>query len=408
MKGLVHPMDSKFLKNLLLPAQTKIVMLILDGLGGLPREVGGKTELETACTPNLDALAMRSCLGMTIPVAPGITPGSGPGHLALFGYDPLEYEIGRGAMEALGVDFELGPDDLAARGNFCTLDSDGLITDRRAGRINTASSQVLIQQLMQIDLPGAELILLPVKEHRFAFILRSPDLHDALSETDPQQTGVPPLPLLALDPRSKKAARLVNQFIDQARQALAGCSPANMILLRGFARLPHLPSFQDRYGLNAAAIAINGMYRGVARLVGMQVLDLSGSTLEAEFDALEKHWQDFDFFFLHVKKTDTFGEAGDFDGKVKAIEEVDTMLPHLIGLHPDVIIVGSDHSSPAVLKSHSWHPVPLLLYSPFVRPDGIPEFGERACTRGSLGTINAVQLMPLALANALRIAKYGA
>lgn len=401
-------MDANFLKNLLLSAETKIVMLILDGLGGLPRQPDGMTELETAHKPNLDVLAKRAALGLTIPVAPGITPGSGPGHLALFGYDPLQHEIGRGAMEALGADFELGPDDLAARGNFCTLDADGLISDRRAGRIDTAEAQLLIDRLMTITVPDARIFIQPVKEHRFAFIIRSHDLHDALSETDPQRTGVAPLPLRALNSASEKAARLVNLFIDQARENLKPYSPANMVLLRGFAKLPVLPTFQEKYGLNAAAIAIHGMYRGVARLVGMHVLDLIGNTLDDEFDALERHWNEYDFFYLHVKKTDTCGESGDFEGKVKAIEEVDASLPRLFALKPDVIIVAGDHSSPAILKSHSWHPVPLLIFSPYVRSDGIAEFGEHSCSHGSLGTIPATQIMPLALANALRIAKYGA
>jgi 2,3-bisphosphoglycerate-independent phosphoglycerate mutase len=401
-------MNASLIQKLIIPAQTKIVMLIMDGLGGLPRESGGKTELETAATPNMDALAERSNLGLTIPVAPGITPGSGPGHLALFGYDPLQNEIGRGAMEALGVDFDLHPDDLAARGNFCTMDADGLITDRRAGRIDTSVNQELSKLLTAIKLEGAEVFVEPVKEHRFAFILRSPGLSDSLSETDPQKTGVPPLPVLANDSHSEKAALLVNEFIASANNVLLHRYPANGILLRGFARLPDLPKFQARYSLNPAAIAINGMYRGVARLVGMQVLDLRGTTMEDEFDTLENNWQDYDFFFLHVKKTDTCGENGDFDGKARAIEEVDTFIPRLTALAPDVIIIGGDHSSPAVLKYHSWHPVPVMIYSPYVRPDGIAEFGERACARGSLGTLPAINIMPLALANSMRLAKYGA
>ena len=401
-------MSSDLIQRLVTPAQTKIVMLIMDGLGGLPREPGGKTELETAHTPNLDALAEQSILGLTIPVAPGITAGSGPGHLALFGYDPLQYEIGRGAMEALGVDFELGPDDLAARGNYCTVDENGCITDRRAGRIGTDINQKLSSLLSTINLEDAEIFVVPVKEHRFAFVLRAPGLDDALTETDPQRTGIAPLPIRALDDKSQKAASLVNQFIGAAQKVLESQSPANMILLRGFARLPALPSFQEHYGLRAAAIAVNGMYRGVARLVGMEVLPLAGSALDDEFAALEEYWERFDFFYIHVKQTDTCGEQGDFDGKVKAIEAVDAFLPNLLSLHPDVVLVGGDHSSPAVLKFHSWHPVPLLVYAPFVRPDGIAEFGERACSRGSLGTIPAVSIMPIALANARRLDKYGA
>jgi 2,3-bisphosphoglycerate-independent phosphoglycerate mutase len=405
--GLNILKDEKY-QSLINPASSKIVMLIMDGLGGLPREVGGKTELETAHTPNLDALAETSCLGLTVPIAPGVTPGSGPAHLALFGYDPLENEIGRGAMEALGVDFELGADDLAARGNYCTIDDDGLIMDRRAGRIGTEINQELSDLLAKIELDGAELFIQPIKEHRFAFILRAPGLQGALTDTDPQKTGVKPSTVRALDPDSEKAARLVNRFIHRAGLLLADKPPANMILLRGFTKLPNLKSFQMRYGLKAAAIAVNGMYRGVARLVGMQVLDVPGQTLQDEISILENNWNDFDFFYIHYKKTDTLGELGDFNGKVIAIEEVDTYLPRILALEPDVLVIGGDHSSPAVLKSHSWHPVPLLLYSPYGRPNGTRGFGERVCSRGSLGTFPATQVMPLALANALRLEKYGA
>ncbi len=403
-EGIDYPLVSRLIQ----PGQTKIVMLVLDGLGGLPRQPGGKTELETACTPNMDALAGSSSLGFTIPVAPGITPGSGPGHLALFGYDPIRYEIGRGAMEALGVDFELGADDLAARGNYCTLDRSGLITDRRAGRIGTEINIKLSALLSNIQLDDAQVFVVPVKEHRFAFILRSPGLYDNLSETDPQATGVAPLPVRSLHPGSEKSSRLVNQFIASAQQVLAVQFPANMVLLRGFAKLPALPSFRDRYGLQAAAIAVNGMYRGVARLVGMQVLDLAGGSLDNEISALETGWPGYDFFYVHVKQTDTFGEQGDFDGKVRAIEQVDALISRILALKPDVLIIAGDHSSPAVLKAHSWHPVPVLVHSRFVRPDGIAEFGEHACARGGLGTFPAVDLMPIALANAMRLAKYGA
>jgi 2,3-bisphosphoglycerate-independent phosphoglycerate mutase len=397
-----------FPHDLVIPAETKIVLLVLDGLGGLPREPGGKTELETACKPNMDALAARSALGLTVPAGPGITVGSGPGHLALFGYDPFEYEIGRGAMEALGVDFELGPLDVAARGNFCSVDSNGRVTDRRAGRIPTATARELAHTLRTIKADDVEFFIEPVKEHRFAFIMRAPGLGDALSETDPLRTGVAPMPLRALEPGSAKSASLANYFIEQARLLLAAQSPANMIMLRGFARLPALPSYPALYGLRAAAVAMNGMYRGVARLAGMEVLDIHGDGIAAEFETVERCWHDFDFFYIHIKKTDTCGENGDFMGKVRAIEEVDALLPRLQALNPDVLIIAGDHSSPAVLKAHSWHPVPALVYSAHVRQDGQPEFGERTCARGSLGVLPAKHLIRIALANAGRLAKYGA
>ncbi len=401
-------MNTEFLKKLIVPAQTKIVMLIMDGLGGLPSEPGGRTELETACTPNLDALARRSSLGLTVPAGPGITVGSGPGHLAIFGYDPIQYEIGRGALEALGVDFELGPEDVAARGNFCSVDADGVIADRRAGRIPTETGCDLVELLRTIKVDGVEFFVEIVKEHRFAFVMRAPGLGDALSDTDPLKVGAATLPVRALNRESERAAWYANQFIEQARCLLADGHPANMITLRGFAKLPCLPTYSELYDLHPAAIAINGMYRGVARLAGMEVLDVCGDAIADEFSTLEKHWNDFDFFYLHIKKTDTFGEAGDFAGKVKVIEEVDAWLPRLLALDPDVVIVGGDHSSPAVLQSHSWHPVPVLVYGRHVRPDGISEFGERACLGGSLGVLPAKHIMPIALANAGRLTKYGA
>lgn len=403
-------MDFKFLQDLIVPAQTKIAMIIMDGLGGLPLEPGGKTELETARTPNLDALAAQSALGLTVPVGPGITPGSGPGHLGIFGYDPIRYEIGRGALEALGVDFDLSPDDVAARGNFCSVDAAGLLTDRRAGRIPTDANKELAKLLRTINIDGVEFFVETVKEHRFAFVMRGSGLGDALTETDPRKTGAPVLPVRALKPDSEKAAQLVNQFIEQARKLLAAYTPkqpANMILLRGFAKYPTMPTYPELFGLRAAAIAVNGMYRGVAKLVGMKALKVDGDTLADEFTTLEKNWNDFDFFYLHVKKTDTAGEDGDFARKVRVIEEVDALMPGLLALKPDVVIVSGDHSSPALLKSHSWHPVPTLLYAKYVRADGIAEFGERACARGSLGVLPAKDVMPIALANAQRIAKFG-
>lgn len=401
-------MDFDFLKPLVMSAQTKIALIVLDGLGGLPLEPEGKTELETARTPNLDALAARSALGLADPVAPGVTPGSGPGHLGIFGYDPMKYEIGRGVLEALGIDFDLTAKDVAARGNFASVDAAGLLTDRRAGRIATEVNQELVKLLRTIKIPGVEIFVETVKEHRFVFVMRGAGLGDALSETDPQKTGVPALPVKALNAKSRKAAKLVNQFIAQARKLLVDKHPANMILLRGFAKHPAIPSYQEVFGLRAAAIAVYPMYRGLAKLLGMKTLKVDGETVADEFTTLEKNWNDFDFFYLHVKKTDSAGEDGDFARKVHVIEEVDALIPRLLALKPDVVIVTGDHSTPALLKSHSWHPVPVLMYSQFVRADGVAEFGERACARGSLGNLRAPELMPIALANAMRLTKFGA
>ncbi len=401
-------MNYDFLKRLIKPAKTKIVLLIMDGLGGLPNEPGGKTELEAAYTPNMDALAARSALGFSSPAGPGIAVGSGPGHLAIFGFDPIEYEIGRGALEALGVGLDLGPEDVAARGNFCKVDENGVLLDRRAGRLATPEAIKLAHLLNGIQMEGVQIHIESVKEHRFAMLIRGAGLGAGLRDTDPLVDGVAPYKAAALDSASVRTADLLNQYLEKAREALQDEEHANMILLRGFDKLPVLPQYRDLFGLNAAAIAVNGMYKGVSRLVGMQVLPVEGKEIEDEFTTLERFWDQFDFFYLHIKQTDTHGEDGDFSKKVKVIEYVDTQIPRILNLKPDVLLITGDHSSPAILKSHSWHPVPALLYGKHVREDNIAEFGERACTRGSLGIMPATHYLPLMLANADRISKYGA
>jgi 2,3-bisphosphoglycerate-independent phosphoglycerate mutase len=404
--------DFDLIKQLHIPAETKIVHLVLDGLGGLPRDLDGKTELEAANTPNLDALAARSQLGLAVPVRPGVTPGSGPAHLSLFGYDPLEYDVGRGVLSALGIGFDLHPEDVAARGNFCTINAEGLITDRRAGRIPTEFGQKLTALLGEIQLPGIQAYVETVKEYRFVLVLRptaGQTLHANIADTDPQRTGVPSLPAVAEDEVSEATAQLANDWIAAARAILKDHGPANSLNLRGFAKDPGFPTFPDVYGLRAGAIATYPMYRGVAKLVGMDVLPVDGETLEAEVDTLRAHWDKYDYFFFHVKKTDSAGEDGDFERKASVIEHVDeAVVPAMMDLDPDVLIVTGDHSTPAALKSHSWHPVPTLLWSRFCSWDGAGEFGERACGRGSLGVFPATDEMQLALGYALRLNKYGA
>ncbi len=400
--------DQATLSSLVIPNTTKIVLLVMDGLGGVPLEPGGLTELETAHTPHLDALAQDGICGLHDPIGRGITPGSGPSHLALFGYDPLQHQIGRGVLEALGIGFDLESSDLAARGNFCTVDENGLITDRRAGRIPTEKGAELVEVLRSITLPGVQTFAEVVKDYRFVLVLRGQGLSGPLSETDPQQVGATPLPVKALRPEAELAASLVNQWIAQAKQLLADRHPANMVTLRGLDKNPGLPSMRDVYGLRAAAIAVYPMYRGAARLVGMDILP-TGESLEEEAETLRGAWADYDFFFLHVKKTDSAGEDGDFARKAQLIEQVDaTVVPALLDLDPDVLLVTGDHSTPALLRSHSWHPVPLLLHSRHCRSDAASEFSERACAGGALGRMPATDIMPLAMANALRLTKFGA
>ncbi|GBD11040.1 hypothetical protein HRbin23_00691 [bacterium HR23] len=399
--------DLPGLTDLLQESPSKILFLVVDGLGGLPHPETHRSELESARIPHLNALARRSACGLTTPVLPGITPGSGPGHLALFGYDPLKYTIGRGVLEALGIGLTLQPGDLTARGNFCTVDAQGRITDRRAGRISTEESRVLAERLGGIRLPGVHLEVHPVKEHRFVLLLRGDGLSEAISDTDPGRTGVPPREPTALSPAGERTAPLVQAFVAEAQKLLAGEQKGNMVLLRGWSRLPSLPNFCQTYRLRAAAIAAYPMYRGIARVLGMAVLP-TGSTFAEEVATLQEHWDQYDFFFLHYKPADAAGEDGDFQGKVRALEALDEHIPSLLALHPDVFVLAGDHATPALVGGHSWHAVPLLIHSRYTRGEGVEAFHERACAQGSLGRLPATAVMLLALAHAGRLAKYGA
>lgn len=398
-----------FLSSLVTGSRSKMVLLVLDGLGGLPHPDTGLTELETARTPNLDALARESICGLIHAIGPGITPGSGPAHMALFGYDPVRYEVGRGVLSALGVGMDLGPDDLAARVNFCTV-QDGVIVDRRAGRISTEENARLCEKLSGIRLEGVEVEIRPEKEHRAALVFRGEGLSERVSDTDPQRTGLAPLrcePLPGGGAAAERTAALVNEYLEKVSMILADEHPANMIVTRGFAKKPDIPPMTDLYGLRAGAVATYPMYRAVARLVGMELV-ASGPSFSEQVEAMAGAWEEYDYFFVHYKYTDSRGEDGDFAAKVACIEEVDEAVPRIVELDPDVLVVTGDHSTPALLKGHSWHPSPLLLRSRWERRDEVGSFGESACAAGGLGTFYAVDLLPLMLANAQRLNKFGA
>jgi len=399
--------EFEHIKKLSRTSPSKIVLLVIDGVGGLPHTKTGKTELESAKKPNLNRIARDSLCGLTDPVSPGITPGSAPGHLAIFGYDPVKYNIGRGVVEALGIDWDLKPDEIAARGNFCTVDDKGIITDRRARRIPTAKNTELCRALNKIAINGAEISMLPVKEHRFVLILHGETLSPDLADSDPQQAGLAPRKIEALSPQAQRTAEIANEFLSQARNLLRVEVSANMVLLRGFSRRPDIPLIPEIYKLKPAAIATYPMYQGLAKLVGMQVLP-GGETITAQLNSLHLYYADHDFFFVHFKTTDAKGEDGDFRAKVQAIEELDNALPNLLNLDPEVLIITGDHSTPAPLAAHSWHPVPFMLRSKWCRPDNVTEFSERACLAGGMGRFPAMEIMPLAMANALKLDKFGA
>lgn len=391
-------------------AESKIILVVADGLGGLSeRPEGGQTELEAAKTPRMDEMATQGTSGLLQPVLPGITTGSGPGHLALFGYDPLRYVIGRGVLSALGAEFDLQPGDIAARGNFCTVDDQGMITDRRAGRISTETAKKRIELLRRCELEDVELFVEPVRDYRFTLILRGKDLGARINDTDPQMTGATPRVPEGRDDESRRTAERVETFLRHAREVLNDDSPANMVTLRGFSKLPDWPTFGDVYGLRACAIATYPMYRGLARLLDMQVVVEEDADLGGQVDALIEAWHSFDFFFLHHKHTDSRGEDGDFAAKVEQIEKLDAQIGCIRCLAPDVMVVTGDHSTPSRIRSHSWHPVPIVMTSAMCRVDGCARFGETECReRGGLGQFEAKHLMMLAMAHAGRLAKFGA
>jgi 2,3-bisphosphoglycerate-independent phosphoglycerate mutase len=402
--------DLDLVRQLAVPNDTKIVLAVVDGLGGLAHPQTNRTELEAADIPHLDRLASQSACGLTVPVAYGVTPGSGPGHLALFGYDPMRYTVGRGVLEALGIDFDLQPQDVAARGNFCTIDAAGLITDRRAGRIPTEQCAALCEKLREIAVPGIRLFVEPVREHRFLLVLRpegADGLSGELADTDPQREGAEPMAPRALVPGAEATAEVVRCFVDDARQRLDGNEPANGVTLRGFAQHPKLPLMPEVFGMRTGAVAVYPMYRGLAKLVGMTVL-ATGSTFDEEIETLRSHWDEFDFFFIHYKPTDSAGEDGNFEAKMTALEAFDKAVEPLREMGPDVLMVGGDHSTPSLIAAHSWHPVPFLLHSKWTRGDQASGFNEQACQRGSLGTFPATEALALAMAHAQRFTKYGA
>jgi 2,3-bisphosphoglycerate-independent phosphoglycerate mutase len=398
------------IKQLVQKNSSKIIMTVLDGVGGLP--INGKTELEAAHTPNLDALAQVSACGLHMPVGYGITPGSGPGHLGIFGYDPIEHLIGRGILEVLGLGIEVRKTDVAVRCNYATL-RDGVVVDRRAGRIPTEYNRMLTARLQQ-EIPGidgVELLFAAGMEHRIAIVMRFPeDLGSGsadIDDTDPQKEGKAPLAPQPNNKNAEKVAVIAAKFIEKTQQVLKGEEKANFLLMRGFSTMPHIPTFEEAFGLRALAIATYPMYRGLAKIVGMDTPPLEGG-VEDEIKFLEAKYNDYDFFFLHVKKVDSYGEDGNFQGKADRITEFDALLPRIQRLNPDVLIITGDHSTPALMKGHSWHPVPVILKSPYVYGGLCSSFSERECVKGELGIFPAVNLMALALANALRLKKYGA
>jgi len=402
-------MAGDLIDSLCMENDSKIIFLILDGLGGMQVDNAGESELGTAKTPNMDKLVAENTCGLMIPVEHGITPGSGPGHFGLFGYDPVEANIGRGVLSASGLEFKLTERDVAARVNLATLDSSGNVSDRRAGRIATDENKRICQKLREnVRLSdGVEFFLDTEKEHRALLVVRGDGLGGTINDTDPQLLGVPPLKPEGADAASQKTTRYLMEFLDQAKKILADEPQGNMLLLRGIAKHRRYPTLYERFKLNAYAIANYPMYRGISRLVGMDIAPVS-QNLSTQIDELENSWDKYSFFFMHIKETDACGEDGNFEGKVAAIEETDALLPRITKMNPDALIITGDHSTPAAMRAHSWHPIPVALASKLARRDPVKEFSENACLGGGLGMFESKNLMNLALAHAGKLAKFGA
>ena len=412
------PDDSMFRKfqveDLVQETESRIVLLVIDGVGDIPHpDHGFKTPLEVAKTTNLDKLAKKSVLGRLVPVHYGITPGSGPGHLGLFGYDPRNYVLGRGVMEALGLDIQLFPSDVAARGNFVTLDSNGTIINRRGGkgdeRLKTEETARRVELLTsKVDkILSIEILVTGGLDHRFVAIFRGREMRSNMTDSDPQKEGQPILKIRALDSNSQISAQIANEFILRANRALADYEYGNGIVLRGFSKRPNWPSMKQRFKLNCCAIAEYPMYRGLAQVLGMDKVS-AGPTPKEAFQAYVDNYKKYTFFFIHVKKSDSYGESGQFENKVKVIEEVDAALPTLFEKMPECLVITGDHSTPVYMKSHSWHPVPLLIHSDVCGADQAKKFTENECNIGGLSTFPSRHLMNVILANAGKLSKYGA
>ncbi|MCK9265771.1 2,3-bisphosphoglycerate-independent phosphoglycerate mutase [bacterium] len=400
----------KILPDIIKKNDNKILLVVLDGIGGFPHSVTGKTELETAKKPNLDRFATEGSCGTLTPVLKGITPGSGPGHVGLFGYDPLETLIGRGTLECLGIGINLGKNDVAIRGNFATIDENNIVTDRRAGRIPTEENSKIVSILSEKikEISGVKIFIQTVKEHRCAIVLQGEGLGPNVSENDPQKEGLPLKPLKALDTASEKTALVLKELQEKVIEVLKNVdTKAKTLLLRGISQLPNIHSFNDKYKLNGVCIAAYPMYKGISKVLGMDVAD-AGETVEEEFETLFELYDKYDFFFFHIKKTDSYGEDGNFEAKVKTIEDIDSKIWQLRNLKFESIAITGDHSTPSMMKGHSWHPVPLIVKSPNSIPDGVKHFTERECAKGILGNMYSKELMYILLACAFKLDKFGA
>jgi 2,3-bisphosphoglycerate-independent phosphoglycerate mutase len=391
----------------------KAMLIVMDGLGDRPiKELGWLTPLEAARTPNLDALAARGVSGLMNAIGFGLRPGSDTSHLAILGYDIEKYYTGRGTIEVAGLGMELKAGDVALRGNLGTVNDKLLVVDRRAGRITDTGP--FVAELDGLTYQGVTLLARPGTGHRAGIILRGPGLSSRISDNDPHEVGVKVHEVHPLDDSKEAAftAKVLNHFLAEAHRILAanplnqerikqGKPPANYLLGRGAGYYKQIVKFEERYGLHACTIAGGGLYKGIGAFTGMDVIQVAGATglpntdIAAKFRAgLAALKGAYDFAFVHVKATDTFGEDGDFTGKMNFINRIDEAAALLLDA-PHLLAVTADHSTPCALKRHSGDPVPLMMVGDgLVRTDEVATYGERSCARGGMGRLTGLQVMP--------------
>ncbi|MCK4443355.1 MAG: 2,3-bisphosphoglycerate-independent phosphoglycerate mutase [Thermoplasmata archaeon] len=407
-------------------AVKKILLIILDGMADRPVAVlGSKTPLQAANTPNMDWFAKNGMCGQMDPIAPGVRPGSDTSHLAILGYNPHEVYTGRGPFEAAGVGLPMEHGDIAFRCNFGTIDADGTVRDRRAGRIRKGTSEIA-RDLDGMPIEGVKVIFKEATEHRAVLILRGDGLSPKVTDVDPHAVGVKYHECEALEPEAGRTAEIVNEFVERSREILAdhevnkkrlkeGDFPANIILPRGSGVFPHLDSLEERFGIRSAAICGVTLIKGICRVAGMKILDVDGATGGLDTDMIAKGkaaieaLESYDFVFLNVKAPDICGHDGDPEGKVKVAERLDMMMSFIRKeLRNDVIMaVTSDHSTPVSVRDHAGDSVPLIVYGKDIRVDEVSSYDEISVTKGILGRIRGSDLIHILLDQSGRAEKFG-
>lgn len=403
--------------------------MIIDGMGDRPlKELGYKTPLEAAITPNMDKMAENGICGIMDPIKPGIRPGSDTSHISILGYDPYEVYTGRGPFEAAGVGVDVLPGDIAFRCNFSTADEDGIIIDRRAGRIREGTEE-LARSINGINIDqDVEVIFKESTGHRAVLVLRGNGLSDQVSDADPKHEGKAPKMVVAIDgsQEANKTANILNKIVKKSYEVLknhplnlkridAGKPPANIIIPRGAGAVPNVQPFGEKYGLKPVCIAETGLIKGIAKIAGMELVDIKGATggIDTNLEnikngIIETASKDYDFMLINVDGADEAGHDGQMDEKIKFIEKVDVVIGELMRIEDIYFILTADHSTPISTMDHTGDPVPIVICGPEVRVDDVKNFNERSVTKGGLCRIRGNNIMDILMDLMNLSTKFGA